>query len=175
LPRLLGEISRLHAGFPVALMIAFLIWAWLRRTYHGFETRAVGLGAEAAWAAGIPLHRRIYQAMTLSGALAGFAGAVWVLGTEYKYPATMTSPYGFDGIAMALIGQNHPLGVCAAAFLFGTLRAGGNRMQLLGIHKSFPELVQGLSLLFIAGRLVWEKLLSHRRARALTPTGASHA
>src|SRR5215831_17803927 len=84
LPRLLGEISRLNAGFPFALATAVLIWAWLARTCHGFETRAVGLGAEAAVAAGIPLRRRIYQAMSLSGALAGLAGAIWILGTEYK-------------------------------------------------------------------------------------------
>jgi simple sugar transport system permease protein len=175
LPRLLGEISRLNAGFPFALATAFLIWAWLARTCHGFETRAVGLGAEAAVAAGIPLRRRIYQAMSLSGALAGLAGAIWILGTEYKYPATLTSPYGFDGIAMALIGQNHPLGVCAAALFFGTLRAGGTRMQLLGIHKSFPELIQGLALLFVAARLAWEKLLLHRRTPKLSSREASHA
>ena len=57
---------------------------------------------------------------------------------------------GFDGIAISLIGQNNPVGVCAAALFFGALRAGGTRMQLLGVHKSFPELIQGLALLFVA-------------------------
>jgi ABC-type uncharacterized transport system permease subunit len=102
--------------------------------------------------------------MALGGALAGLAGAVLVLGTEYKFPATLGAPYGFDGIAISLIGQNHPLGVCAAALFFGALRAGGTRMQLLGVHKSFPELIQGLALLFVAGRLIWEKLLEAPRA-----------
>jgi simple sugar transport system permease protein len=100
--------------------------------------------------------------MTLAGALAGVAGAVFVLGTEYKFPATLGAPYGFDGIAISLIGQNHPLGVCATAILFGILRAGGTRMQLFGVHKSFPELIQGLALLFVAGKLAWEKLLARR-------------
>jgi len=138
------------------------VWAWLVRSRLGFETRAVGLGPDAARAAGIPVERRTYQAMMLGGALAGIAGGVLVLGTEFKYPATLGSPYGFDGIAISLIGQNSPWGVCAAALFFGVLRAGGTRMQLLGVHKSFPELIQGLALLFVAGKLIWERLLRHR-------------
>ncbi len=163
LPRLLGGLSRLNAGFPLALIAVFAVWFWITRTSYGFEARAVGLGIEAARTAGIPVHRRIYQAMAASGALAGIAGAVWVLGTEYKFPATLGAPYGFDGIAIALIGQNHPLGICAAALFFGVLRAGGTRMQLLGVHKSFPELIQGLALLFVAGKLIWEKVLARPR------------
>lgn len=165
LPRMLGGLSRLNAGFALALLAAFAIWFWLRRTSHGFETRAVGLGMETARASGIDVSARVYQAMALAGALAGTAGAVWVLGTEYKFPATVGAPYGFDGIAISLIGQNHPLGVAAAALFFGVLRAGGTRMQLLGVHQSFPELIQGFALLFVAGRLVWEKVL----ASALKP------
>ena len=130
----------------------------------------MGLGGEAARASGIPVERRAYQAMMLGGVLAGAAGAILVLGTELKYPATLGSPYGFDGIAISLIGQNSPLGVCAAALFFGVLRAGGTRMQLLGVHKSFPELIQGLALLFVAGKSIWEKLLSARvRADAEVP------
>ena len=80
-------------------------------------------------------------------------------------PATLGAPYGFDGIAIALIGQTHPLGVGAAALLFGVLRAGGTRMQLLGVHKSFPELIQGLALLFVAGKLIWERMLQRLERR----------
>jgi simple sugar transport system permease protein len=104
----------------------------------------------------------MHEAMGLSGALAGLAGALLVLGTEYKFPATLGAPYGFDGIAMALIGQTHPLGVGASALWFGALRAGGTRMQLFGVHKSFPELIQGLTLLLVAGKMIWEKLLQPR-------------
>ncbi len=159
LPRILGSLSRLNAGFPLALLAALGVWFWLKRTSHGFEARAVGLGMEAARTAGIDVRARVYQTMALAGALAGTAGAVWVLGTEYKFPATVGAPYGFDGIAISLIGQNHPFGVCAAAIFFGVLRAGGTRMQLLGVHKSFPELIQGLALLFVAGRLIWDRFL----------------
>jgi simple sugar transport system permease protein len=169
LPRLLGDGSRLNLGFPLALLLALAVWAWLGRTRSGFETRAVGLGAEAARAAGVPVARRTGVAMALAGALAGLAGAVLVLGTEGRYPGTLGAPYGFDGIAIALIGNNHPLGATLAALFFGVLRAGGTRMQLLGVHKSFPELIQGLALLFVAGRLAWLAVLRRRAASGPTP------
>lgn len=176
LPRLLGDASRLHAGFLLAILVAVLVWLWLTRTHAGFETRAVGLGREAARAAGVPVQKRAYQAMSLAGALAGLAGAVLVLGTEYKLQTPLAAPYGFDGIAISLIGQNHPAGVTLSAIFFGILRAGGTRMQLLGIHKSFPELIQGLALLFVAGRAAWELVLARRkRPRLVTqrPTETS--
>ena len=169
LPRLLGDLSRLHLGFPLALAMALAIWMWLARMRSGFETRAVGLGSEAARAAGIPVARRTAQAMGLAGALAGMAGALLILGTEFKYPGSLGAPYGFDGIAISLIGGNHPLGVALSALLFGTLRAGGTRMQLLDVHKSYPELIQGLALLFVAGRLVWLALLRRRRLAPVAP------
>ena len=167
LPRLLGSLSRLNAGFPLAVLSAVGVWFWLSRTSNGFEARAVGLGMEAARTAGIDVRARVYQTMAFSGALAGIAGAVWVLGTEYKFPATLGAPYGFDGIAISLIGQNHPLGVGAAAIFFGALRAGGTRMQLLGVHKSFPELIQGLAMLFVAGRLIWDSVLRRLAKRGV--------
>ena len=175
LPRLLGGLSRLNAGFPLAVAAVLVVWLWLSRSGNGFEVRAVGLGSEAARTAGIAVHRRTYQAMAIAGALAGIAGGVWVLGTEHKFPATLGSPYGFDGIAIALIGQNHPLGVGAAALFFGILRAGGTRMQLLGVHKSFPELIQGLSLLFVAGRFGWDTLLRRLRRPGSAAIGAPRA
>lgn len=169
LPRLLGDSSRLNLGFPLALAAALGVWVWLTRTRSGYETRAVGLTPEAARAAGIPTLWRAGGAMALAGALAGLAGAVLVLGTEGRYPGSLGAPYGFDGIAIALIGNNHPLGAALSAIVFGILRAGGTRMQLLGVHKSFPELIQGFALLFVAGRMVWLALLARRQKRAQTP------
>jgi general nucleoside transport system permease protein len=175
LPRLLGDLSRLHLGFVVALGVAVLVWVWLTRMRRGFETRAAGLGAEAARSAGIPVRQRAAEAMGLAGALAGLAGAVLVLGTEFRYPGSLGAPYGFDGIAMALIGNTHPAGVTLTALFFGALRAGGTRMQLLGVHKTFPELIQGLALLFVAGRLIWLALLRRRKAAPPTSTEVPRA
>lgn len=165
LPRLLGDASRLNAGLLLAAAAAVGLWRFFDRFVLGYEWRCVGLSPEAARAAGIDGARATRQAMGLSGALAGLAGAVLVLGTELKYPATLAANYGFDGIAMALLGQGHPLGVLASAGLFGALKAGGTRMQLFGVHKSFPELIQGLALLLVAARVVWARL-----AQRLFPT-----
>ncbi len=159
LPRLLGEVSRLNFGIILALVAAIGTWIFLTRFTRGFEWKAIGLSQDAARAAGINVDRGFLEAMLLSGAFAGLGGAVLILGTELKYPASLGAPWGFDGIAMALIGQGSPLGVLAVSTLFGGLRAGGTRMQLFGVHKSFPELMQGLALLFVAGRMLWDKLL----------------
>lgn len=161
LPRLLGDVSRLNGGLLLAVAAAVVLWLWLSRFVGGFEWRAVGANPHAAKAAGVEVGRSLVSAMLVSGALAGLAGAVLILGTEQRYPATIGAPYGFDGIAMALIGNGHPLGVLATSVLFGGLRAGGTRMQLFGVHKSFPELIQGLALLLVAAKLVWERV-SHR-------------
>lgn len=174
LPRLLGAGSRLNAGLLLALLAAVGTWLFLTRFRRGFEWRALGLNAEAARASGVDVDRELVRAMLLAGAFAGLAGAVLVLGTELKYPATLGAPYGFDGIAMALIGGGHPLGVLGSSLLFGGLRAGGTRMQLFGVHKSFPELIQGLALLLVAARLVWDRLLV-RLLRRKTDAEATRA
>jgi ABC-type uncharacterized transport system permease subunit len=158
LPRLLPDASRLNLGALVAAVLAVATWRFLTRTARGYEWRVVGLNPAAARAAGIDVGRTVRHAMLTAGALAGLAGATLVLGTELKYPATLGAPYGFDGIAMALLGQGHPLGVLASSALFGALRAGGTRLQLFGVHKSLPELIQGLALLLVAAKLVWQRL-----------------
>ena len=169
LPRFFTDGSRLNLGLVIAFVLAALVWLWLYRTWRGFETRTVGLNVLAAETAGMPVARRLDEAMAISGALAGVAGAVLVLGTEFQYPSILNAPYGFDGIAMAMIGQGHPLGVTVAALFFGAMRAGGTRLQLLGIHKSFPELVQGLALLGVAAPLAWQRLFVRGKPSAPTP------
>jgi general nucleoside transport system permease protein len=164
LPRLFAD-SRLDPGLPLAVTFAVLAWHLLRRGVLGYEMRAVGANIEAARAAGIPVARRLYLAMGLSGALAGVGGALLILGTEHHYPGVFRTGYGFDGIAVALVGGGHPLGVLAAAACFGALRAGATRLQLVGIHPSFAELIQGLAVLFVATRGLFAALLE--RARGL--------
>ncbi|MCU0682795.1 MAG: ABC transporter permease [Polyangiaceae bacterium] len=164
LPRLVDG-SRLDAGLPLAVACGLLAWFLLGRTVLGYELRAVGANAEASRAAGIPVARRLYLAMALSGALAGVGGALLILGTEHRYPGVFRTGYGFDGIAVALVGGGHPLGVLAAAFFFGALRAGATRLQLVGIHPSFTELIQGLAVLFVAARPLFASLAGAARRR----------
>lgn len=161
--------TRLHLGVPLALLLAVALGWVMRRTTWGFELRAVGASEEAARSSGIAVGARRLQSMALGAACAGLAGALLVLGTEGRYPPHVSSPYGFDGIAIAFIGGNAPLGSAAAALFFGVIRAGGTRLQLLGVHRDFPEVIQGLALLFVAGRavLLWAK--SKLRPAPLAP------
>jgi len=155
--------TRLHLGVPIAFAVALAL-AWVvARTTWGFELRTVGASAEAARSAGIPVARRRLQAMWLGAGCAGLAGALLVLGTEGRYPPHISTPYGFDGIAVAFIGGSAPLGSAVAALFFGAIRAGGTRLQLLGIHRDFPELIQGLALLLVAGRAVLGFLFARLR------------
>src|SRR5262249_20132067 len=114
LPRFFAD-SRLDLRAPLAIMFPVLAWFFLGRTAVGYEMRAVGANIEAARVAGIPVARRLYLAMGLSGAFAGVGGALLILGTEHHYPGVFRTGYGFDGIAVALVGGGHPLGVLAAA------------------------------------------------------------
>jgi simple sugar transport system permease protein len=157
--------SRFDLGFPFALLIAAAVWFLLTRTRRGFEWRAVGAGHDAAAAAGIPAGRRICEAMALSGALAGLGGALLVLGTEHKYPGVFRTGYGFDGIAVALVGGGTAAGAAVAALFFGAVRAGATRLQLVGIHPSFAELIQGLAVLLVAAPRIFLPLFARLRGR----------
>jgi simple sugar transport system permease protein len=166
LPRLAGALgSRLDLGLPLALLLALGTSLLLSRRVLGFEIRAVGANAEAARTAGIPAGRRVLLAMGLAGALAGVGGSLLVLGTEHRFPGVFRTGYGFDGIAVALVGGGAPGGVVLAAAFFGALRAGATRLQLVGIHPSFADLVLGLAVLFVAARGIWEALLSRLAGR----------
>ena len=166
LPRLLTG-SRLDLGFPLALLCAAAVWFLLTRTRRGFEWRAVGAGPDAALASGIPRSLRICEAMALSGALSGLAGSLLILGTEHKYPGVFRTGYGFDGIAVALVGGGTVTGTVLAGLFFGALRAGATRLQLVGIHPSFAELIQGLAVLLVAAPRIFTPLFTRlRRSRA---------
>jgi len=167
LPRLFPSSgSRLDLSLPIALGLAALIWIFLTRTRRGFEWRCVGAGPEAARAQGVPNARCIAEAMFVSGALAGLAGALIILGTEHRYPGVFRTGYGFDGIAVALVGGISAPGSVLAGLFFGALRAGSTRLQLVGIHPSFAELIQGLAVLFVAAPRLFAPLLARLRGRA---------
>ncbi len=165
LPRILGDVSRLHWGSILALVVSMCVAIFLSRFVRGYEWRVAGLNRHAAEVAGIHVDRCMFEAMALSGALAGLAGAMLILGTELKYPASIGSSYGFDGIAIAFIAQSNPFGIVAASVFFGGLRSGGTGLQLLGIHKSFPDLIAACALVFMAMQSTWERVM-HRWRRA---------
>ena len=150
LPAILPDL-RLHWGFAIALaMAAGACWLLFKRTV-GFAIRTVGLNPSAAHYAGIGVGRTIVLAMALSGALAGLAGAIEVTGVNFYHTPGFSVGYGFDSIAVALLGKSHPLGVVPAAILFGGLRAGATRMQFVSqIPIDIISIVQALVLMFVA-------------------------
>jgi ABC-type uncharacterized transport system permease subunit len=122
--------TRLHAGFLIALLAALILWFLFSRTLWGFRLRAVGLGPRAAEVSGgIDSQRMGAAALFLSGAMAGLAGGVEVSGVSYALFPNLSPGYGFTGIAVALLGGLHPVGVLIAGILFGALEAGAAAMQ----------------------------------------------
>ena len=109
----------MHWGFVLALFCAWLVWYLLWKTTLGFEIRTVGSNPDAAKYAGINVKRMIILTMAFSGALAGLAGAIEVIGLNYRHELGFSLGYGFDAIAIALLGKTHPAGVVLAAILFG--------------------------------------------------------
>jgi len=142
---------RVHWGFVFALLVAFLIWWLLNKTTVGFEIRTVGANPDAAKYAGINVKRIIILTMALSGMLAGLAGTIEVTGLNYRHELGFSIGYGFDAIAIALLGKSHPLGVVLAAILFAAMRNGATRMQFLTqMPIDLISMLQALILLFVA-------------------------
>jgi general nucleoside transport system permease protein len=142
---------RFHWGFILALVVAFLVWWLLWKTKLGFEIRTTGLNPDAAKYAGINVARTIVITMGLSGALAGMAGAIEVTALNHRHELGFASGYGFDAIAIALLGKNHPVGIILASLLFAAMRNGASKMQFLTqIPVDIISIIQSLILLFVS-------------------------
>ncbi len=164
-PRFFPEPIRFHAGFFLALAAALFVYWFLFKTTWGFEVRTVGQNPDAARYAGMSITRNIVLTMCLSGALAGLAGANEVLGVNHNLALAFSSGYGFDGIAIALLGKSHPLGVVLTALLFGTLRSGATRMQNVArIPVEIISVIQALIIAFIAAPAIIRKIYHLKEA-----------
>ena len=148
---LLDPQYRAHWGFVIGILAAVLVWWLLQKTTLGFEIRTVGANPNAARYAGILVGRTTVVLMAISGALAGLAGAMDVVGLNFYYAAAFSAGYGFDSIAVALLARSDPFGVIPSALLFGGLAAGSARMQFLSqIPIDIIHLVQAMVLIFVA-------------------------
>jgi simple sugar transport system permease protein len=156
LPQLFaGTDWQMHLGVPIAIMVAALVYWFLKRTTWGFEIKTVGANPHAARYAGMSVPRSIIVAMGLAGMLAGAAGAFEVTGVTHRHELGFGAGYGFDSIAVALLGRTNPFGVVAAAILFGGLKSGASQMQFnTQISGSIISVVQGLILLFVAADVI---------------------
>ncbi|MCC6146425.1 MAG: ABC transporter permease [Anaerolineaceae bacterium] len=149
LPILVPEM-RLHPGIFIALILVVLCYFFLWRTVPGFNIRFVGANQRAAEAAGINVPKTMLTSFLISGSLAGLAGTLHIIGTEYRMLESFLSGFGYDAIAAALVGQLHPFGVLLGGFFFGALRSGSNGMQIsLGIPSTLIYVIQALIILFV--------------------------
>ena len=130
--RMLGDILKtpINLGFIFAILLAVLVWYVLNKTTLGYELRAVGINPHAAEAGGINVKKSMVISMLFAGGVAGAAGAFQVLGVSHRIAklAAMEG-YGFDGIAVSLIGNNTGLGCVLAGIFFGALKYGGSKIQ----------------------------------------------
>lgn len=157
--------TRLNWGIFLAIAVAFIIWYLLFKTRTGYRIRAVGKNQFAAEAGGINVKRQIILAMSLSGALGGLAGGVEILGIHYRLLASFSPGYGFDAIAVALLGVLQPFGIIGSAFIYGMLRSGSILMQaMVGVSKDMVSVITAIIIFFMGmgdplGRVIRGKLL----------------
>lgn len=152
IPTIFGrEFSPLHWGFVINIFVCIIIYYILWRTQLGYETRAVGHNASAAKYGGISVNKNLVIVMLISGALGGLAGCLVVMGPLYGFFLYgSTAGLGFDGIAIAIIGENHPFGVLFGAILFGWLQASTTKLQQNQIPKDIANTMKGFMVLIVA-------------------------
>jgi simple sugar transport system permease protein len=168
LPSLAALNLRVHAGALLAVAVAVAVYFLLWRTTLGFEFRAVGANPDASRAAGIGVGRVIVVAMSLSGGLAGLAGANIILGVQYSVTPGFSSGLGFDGITVALLGRGNPVGVVAAALLFGGLRAGAVQMQAAtSTPVDIVQVIEALVIMFVAAPALIRAIFRLRAVRGI--------
>jgi general nucleoside transport system permease protein len=149
-------------GFLIAIVAAILIWFILKHTTLGYRLRAVGYSPNAAEYGGINVKKNMVISMTIAGALSGLAGAVHVMGVSHNVSllAAMEG-YGFDGIAVSLIGNNSPIGCVLSGLLFGGLEYGGSKLQpAMGAPSEIIHIVIGIIVFFIAIPQLIKQILS---------------
>jgi len=165
--------SRLNYGIFLTIGAVFLYWIVMEKTKLGYSLRATGLNKEAARYGGISVNTNIASAMAVSGAFAGLAGAVVSLGSfGYGRVLAVQDGYGFDGIAVALVGNSSAWGIALAGLLFGLLKSAQPLMQSRQIPKEITVIIMGLIVVFISLRagvkliIEWQMKEKARKAQA---------
>ena len=140
----------LNLSFILALICCVLVWIYIWKTRWGYALRTAGQSEAAAVYAGIKPKRIIIITMCISGALAGFVAVNEVMGVHHRVILNFTAGYGFTGIAVALMGRNHPVGILMASLLFGVLYQGGAELafEMPKITREMVVAIQGLIILF---------------------------
>lgn len=174
IPRVAPALQRLHIRLPssnplnysllLALGVAALAWFVLFKTRLGYEIRAVGLSQKAAEYGGIKVGTTLVLAMIISGALAGLVGVNEVMGYRHRFLDGFSTGLGFTGIAVALLGRNHPLGVVLAAVLFGILNTGALEVDIFtDIPRELVMVLQAVIIIcVVVGDQVFRRWMNRR-------------
>ncbi len=177
------ELQGLHVGIFIALAAGIVFWVLLNRSAKGYEARAVGFNPDAAAYGGINVGRTYFTVMATCGVFAGLAGAINVLGWQFRVATNdiETSQYGFLGIAVALLGRNTALGTVLAALLFGALLQGTSVRNLdptvfdPQLAGSLTTIIQGLVVLIVSADVLVTYFYRLRRRRKDEPPAAAPA
>jgi simple sugar transport system permease protein len=170
------ELQGLHIGLFIAVAALLVFWVILNRTTLGYEVRAVGFNPEAAAASGISVRRNYVRVMAICGLFAGLAGAIDILGWQFRLATNdiQANAFGFTGIAVALLGRNTAVGIFFSALLFGAMNTGTSVRNLdpavfePALATNLTSVIQGLVVLFVSTDVIvlylW-RLRRRRRAR----------
>ena len=166
----------LNAGAVIALAMVVVVWFVMSRTTFGLRLTAVGGNERAARVAGVRVSLMIVLAMAASGALAGLAGGIEVLGVRGRLIEGFSPGYGFEAIAIALLGRLNPVGILGAALLFGALDAGSAGLQTAaqGVPASISQIAEGLAVAYVLIGLGIVEMVRRRRAARAALEHAAH-
>lgn len=166
--RFAGESYRLNISIFIAVACAIIMYWLLWKTSLGYEIRAVGINPFASEYGGISISKNIVLAMALSGAIAGIGGATHMAGVQHQFQSMLATPqYGFDGMAVALLAKNNPIGCIATAVLFGALNSSSKVLQLNGIPKEIVYLIQSIIIVFVATDYIFRYFSEKKKKKVM--------
>ncbi|MBN2303116.1 MAG: ABC transporter permease [Anaerolineae bacterium] len=167
--------SQFNSSFLLALACVVVVIFLMNRLRLGYETRMVGDNPLFARWSGIHVGKTILKVMFISGLLGGLAGAGQVMGVHYNFSARFSRGFGFDGMTIALLARNSPVGVLIGALLFGVLRSGGTTIEVFtDVPIDLVDIVQALIIFFVAIDLSLDFLARRRRAAADQGNSGNH-
>jgi ABC-type uncharacterized transport system permease subunit len=159
--------TSLQGFIVVAALVGVAFWLLVWRTRFGYDLRASGANPLAAEASGVDQGRMVLRTMFLSGAIAGLVGVSQLVGFFHRYTIDFPVGLGFVGIAVALLGRNHPLGIAVAALLFGFLSRSSQILDLEGVPKEIVTIVEGVIILSVVIAAEIARRLSRRQEAAM--------
>ena len=166
-----SNMSRASVSLIIGIVFAIIAYWFLWKTTVGYEIRAVGFNPSGAEYGGINIAKNTILAMVISGAIAGVGGATHIAGVMHQAQDMMALPgFGFDGIAVALLAKNNPIGCIPSAILFGALNSSSKMLQLNGIPKEIVYLIQSIIIIFVATDYI-VKYFSEKKNRKVLING----